>query len=357
VPPTAAPVKPTEPPKPAEPIKPAAAPTLAPAAAPTLAPAQGAATVAPAAAALGTAGLTIKMAFVPSGNSQRILASGQPLGELLAKLTGYKIDVEVPTSYAAVIEAMGAGKVDVGWLAPFAYVLARDKYRVEVMQIVMRDGTKSYVSQFLVHADSGITSIDGLKGKKFAYGDSASASSYLYPAAFLKEKGFDPRAYFSEVVFAGGHDKIVLAVYGKQVDGGATYGRANPDPNRPLRDARMLVRTTQPDVIDKVKIIAETDTIPNDTVSVRKGLEKPVFDKLRTALMQTVQDVNGKKYLTDLYDIDGFADAVDADFDPIRRKAQAMGVNIESAVIPPAKPQASPAATAAPAATKPAAKP
>jgi phosphonate transport system substrate-binding protein len=332
---------------------------LAPAAAPTLAavvtkPAAG---TPPAGAAPATSGLTVNMAFVPSGNSQKILASGQPLGEILSRLTGYKFEVSVPTSYAAVIEAMGAGKVDVGWLAPFAYVLARDKYQVDVMLIVMRDGTKSYVSQILAHADAPIKSIEDLKGKRFAFGDSASASNYLYPAAFLKEKGYDPKTYFSEVVFVGGHDKVVLAVYGKQVDGGATYGRSNPDPSRPLRDARLLVRQTQPDVVDKVKIIAETDAIPNDTVSVRKGFDKAAFDKIKTALLQTVQLPDGKKHLTDLYDIDGFADATDTDFDPIRRKAQSLGVNIEQAVIPAAKPQASPAATQAPAATKPAAKP
>jgi phosphonate transport system substrate-binding protein len=93
-------------------------------------------------------------------------------------------------------------------------------------------------------------------------------------------------------------------------------------------------------VTDKVKIIAETDTIPNDTVSVRKGMDQAVVDKVKTALLQVAKMDDGKKYLTDLYDIDGFADAVDADFDPIRRKAQLVGVDIAQAVIPPPKPQA-----------------
>ncbi|HEV8638845.1 MAG TPA: phosphate/phosphite/phosphonate ABC transporter substrate-binding protein [Chloroflexota bacterium] len=347
-----APPTPTPAPKLAE-QKPTAAPTLAPAA---TKPAAGAPQATPAAAAPGTAGPTLKMAFVPSANSQKILSSGQPLGDLLARLTGYRFEVDVPTSYAAVIEAMGAGKTDVGWLAPFAYVLAHDKYGAEVMLMVMRDGTKSYVSQFIAHADSNIKTIEDLKGKKFAFGDAASASNYLYPAAYLKEKGYDPKTFFSEVFFAGGHDKVVLAVYGKTVDGGATYGRSNPDPSRPLRDARLLVRSAQPDVVDKVKIIAETDTIPNDTVSVRKAMDQAVVDKVKTALLQAAKMDEGKKYLTDLYDIDGFADAVDSDFDPIRRKAQLVGVSIEQAVIPPAKPQATATAPVG-AATKPAGTP
>jgi phosphonate transport system substrate-binding protein len=341
----------------------AAAPTLAPASAPTLAPAAGA-TTAPAAAAPSTAGPTLKMAFVPSANSSRILSSGQPLGEMLGKLTGYRFDVEVPTSYAAVIEAMGTGKVDIGWLAPFAYVLAHDKYGADVMLLVTRQNSRTYVSQIIAHADSGITKAEDLKGKKFAFVDSASASGYLYPSSFFKEKGFDPKTFFSEVVNAGGHDKVVVAVYNKQVDGGATFGKSTTDPAAPLTDARTLLKSTLPDVLDKVKIVAETDAIPNDTVSVRKGLDKAVFDKVKTGLVQISKQEDGKKLIFDLYQIDGFADAVDGDFDPIRRKAQLMGVNIESSVIPAAKPQAtgaagasSPAAgaTTGPAATAPAA--
>lgn len=356
--PTAAPAKATEPPKPAAAAPtaapaattaPAAAPTTAPAPtlAPAVTPAPATATAAPAAAAPSTSGLTLNMAFVPSANSQKILNSGKPLGEMLGKITGYKFDVSVPTSYAAVIEAMGSNKVDIGWLAPFAYVLAHDKYGTDVMLIVTRQNSKSYVSQ-IITADPAITKIEEMKGKKFAFVDSASASGYLYPAAYLKDKGLDPKTFFSEVVQAGGHDKVVIAVYNKQVSGGATFGRSSMDPNAPLTDARTLVKSTIPDVLDKVKIIAETDPIPNDTVSARKGLDKVVFDKVKSGLLEIAKSADGKKVLTDLYQIDGLADASDADFDPIRKKARALGVNIEQAVIPPAKPTAaaSPAAGA-----------
>jgi phosphonate transport system substrate-binding protein len=352
--PTAAPAKPTEAPKPvattapaatsaaAAATKPAVAPTLAPATAPTLAPASTpAAGATPAAAAPGAAAAqTLNMAFVPSSNSQKVLDSGKPLGDALGKITGYKFEVSVPTSYAAVIEAMGSGKVDIGWLAPFAYVLAHDKYGADVMLITTRQNSKTYVSQ-IITADPAITKVDDLKGKKFAFVDSASASGYLYPSAYLKDKGFDPKTFFSDILYAGGHDKVVIAVYNKQVSGGATFGRSSTDPSAPLTDARTLVKSTLPDVLDKVKIIAETDPIPNDTVSARKGLDKAIFDKVKSGLLQLAKQDDGKKLLADLYQIDGLADAQDSDFDPIRKKAQQVGVNIEQAVIPPpAKPTA-----------------
>ena len=247
-------------------------------------------------AALGTKDNPIKMAFVPSADSQKVLDSGEPLGQLLEKETGYSFKVSVPTSYAAVIEAMGASNVDVGWLATFAYVLARDKFGAEVILATVRQGSKSYTGQIIVHADSGINSIEQLRGKKFAFVDPSSASGYLYPNALFKQKISDySDNFFGERIFAGGHDKVVIAVYGKQVDGGATFGDSVI--GGPPTDARTVVRNTIPDVMEKVKTIAITDPIPNDTVSVRKGLAPDMLTKLREGLLKVAQTDDGKKAL------------------------------------------------------------
>src|SRR3954471_23960228 len=110
-------------------------------------------------AALGSPGNPIKMAFVPSADSNKVLASGQPLADLLSQQTGLSFSVSVPTSYAAVIEAMGAENVDIGWLAPFAYVLAHDKFQSEVILSSVRSGSKTYTGQIIAHVDSGINSL------------------------------------------------------------------------------------------------------------------------------------------------------------------------------------------------------
>ena len=271
------------------------------------------------------------MAFVPSADSAKVLGNGQPLADLLGKQTGLSFTVSVPTSYAAVIEAMGAENVDIGWLAPFAYILAHDKFKSDVILASVRGGSKTYTGQIITQADSGITSIDGLKGKKFAFVDPSSASGFLYPSAYLVSKGIDPKKDFSESIFAGGHDKVVIAVYNKQVDAGATFGDSVPGQTT---DARTLVQSTLPDVMDKVKVIGVTEPIPNDTVSVRAGLPPALVAQIRDGLLAVAQTDQGKQYLKDLYNINGLATTTDAEYDTVRKATNALGLNLEQELAP-----------------------
>jgi len=280
---------------------------------------------------LGTQGNPIKMAFVPSSDSQKVLSSGEPIARLLEQTTGLAFTVSVPTSYAAVIEAMGSERIDVGWLAPFAYVLARDKFQSEVILASVRGGSKTYTGQIITHVDSGITSVGQVRGKKFAFVDSSSASGFLYPNALLAAQGIDYKTAFSETIFAGGHDKVVIAVYNKQVDAGATFGDSVEGV---LTDARVTVQSTIPDVLDKVKPIGKTEPIPNDTVSVRKGLRPDVVAAIRDGLLAVAQTDAGKQTLRDLYRIDGLATSTDSEYDTVRRAAQVLGLNLEQELAP-----------------------
>lgn len=315
--------------------QPTAPPTAAPAATPTTAAPAATPTSAakPAASNLGTADNPIKMAFVPSSDSQKVLATGEPLARQLEEITGLKFRVSVPTSYAAVIEAMGSNQVDVAWLAPFSYVIAHDKFGAEVILSSVRMGSKTYFAQIIVPADSEIKSVAELKGKRFAFVDAASASGYLYPSALLLKNGVDPKKDLGQTTFAGGHDKVVIAVYNKQVDAGATFGDSVPNQNPPT-DARTRVRSTLPDVMEKVRVLAVTEPIPNDTVSVRKGLDPALVAKVKDGLLKLQGTEQGKKYLRDLYQIDGLAEASDKDYDGLRAVARSVGFDFEETIKP-----------------------
>ena len=89
------------------------------------------------------------------------------------------------------------------------------------------DGTSTYHGYLFARKDSGIRTVADMKGKRFAYVDRATTAGYLFPRAYLKEKGVaDPDRYFGEVFFAGSHDATVLAVLNGEADIGASKTRS-----------------------------------------------------------------------------------------------------------------------------------
>jgi phosphonate transport system substrate-binding protein len=292
--------------------------------------------------ALGSADRPIVMAFVPSQDTARIAASGKAITNSLEKATNLKWDVKVPTSYAATVEGLCSGQIDVAWLNTLSYVLANSKNCGDLMFTTLRNDEKgtpkaTYDSQIIVRADSGIASLKDLKGKKFAFVDPLSTSGTLFPTLKIKQDtGQDPKAFFSQTVYAGGHDKSVLAVYQGSVDGAASF-----------IDARTLVQKQFPDIMDKTKRIATAGPIPNDTVTVRKSFPADLRSKIQSALLDYAKSDAGKKALKSLYSIDGLAVGDPKVYDPILDAVKTAGLSI-SDIEKDAQVTAKPAATAAP---------
>ena len=276
-------------------------------------------------ARIGSERRPIVMAFVASVESQDLLVSGDELARMLEKRTGYKFKTAVLTSYAAAIEAMGAGKADVVWYPPFCYVLAHEKVGARVILMTIRGGSKWYHGYIIVRKDSGINKLADLKGKRFAYVDPLSTSGSIYPKLLLKEKGYDPEAFFSRAIYAGGHDRAVIAVYNGQVDGAAIFGNGDVD----ARD--MVNKGDFKDVKEKTKIIAQTAAIPNDTVAVSKDLPTEAVKSIRDSLLEISKSDAGRRAVLAIYGVDGLVPAKDSNFDPIRRAVRLMGVNLEEA--------------------------
>lgn len=257
--------------------------------------------------------------FVPSTEANKIAEDAKPMADFISKEVGLTVETFTSTDYVGLVEAMGSGKVDIGSLPPLAYVLAKDQNAADVLLKTSRQGSLTYHSMFVARAGSGITSVEQAKGKRMAFVDASSASGYLFPAAYLKNKlGADPDTYFSNVTFAGAHDRAVEAVYNGDVDVAAVYD-----------DARNKVEKNGiKDVKQKVVKIGQTDEIPNDTIAVRATLDPALAKKIQAALLKYAASPDGKKTLFDVYEVDALKEAQDSDYDPVRKVAQDMGVQL-----------------------------
>lgn len=261
----------------------------------------------------------LKVGFVPSNEAQKIGDTVKPICDFLSKELNMPAECIVTTDYVGLVEAMGSKQADVGFLNPLGYVLAHSENGTEVILKSVRRGSVTYSAQIVARADSGIKTVADLKGKRFAFVDPASTSGYLYPVSYLmKNAGLKTvDEFFSKTQFLTSHDNVIKAVYNGDFDAGSTYD-----------DARSRVAKELTDVNEKVVVIAKVEGIPNDTVSVRKGMPPEFVAKVKEAFLKYAQTEEGKKVLFDLYQIEGFAEAKHEDYKPIEDVAKAMNINL-----------------------------
>ncbi|HUX11764.1 MAG TPA: phosphate/phosphite/phosphonate ABC transporter substrate-binding protein [Spirochaetia bacterium] len=269
---------------------------------------------------LGTEENPIIWAFVPSGDTQTIVAGGQAVSDLLFKKTGLYFKVMVATDYAGVIEALSSTppKAHMASLATFAYVLAADRGVAQAALVAVRFGTPYYNGQIIANVKSGIKTLADLKGKTFARPDPLSTSGWIIPELTMRAAGINPEKDLKQIVDAGGHTAVVTAVYNGDVDAGATFV-----------DARQNIQKDHPDVNDKVKVINVSVNIPNDGVQFQKTVPQDLRDKITNALLEIAQTPEGKDALKKAYSWTGLEKQGDNFYDPFRQVLQSSGMKIE----------------------------
>jgi len=164
---------------------------------------------------------TLRVSMIPevatTADSYRLK---QPLVDMLGRATGLTIDLTIPVNYAAVVEAMGAGKLELAYFGGLTYCQAHERYGVR--PLVQRTVDTSFRSLFITQGDNKtINTLADIAGKTFAYGDVNSTSGHLMPAYDLLQAHVDPDTGPSKVIYTGNHTATILAVASGKVDAGA----------------------------------------------------------------------------------------------------------------------------------------
>ena len=328
----------------------------------TEAPAEEAAADAAPATDIGSEANPIKVLFVPSVDAQVIVSGGEIMANALKEATGLNFEVSVPTSYAATIEEMCASPENsMGFIPGLGYVLANQLCGVDVAYKAVRFGNDVYWAQILVPRDGDIQSLADLNGKKWAYPDAGSTSGYLAILPLFAENGIEP----GETLEAGGHTGAVRAVYNGEADFASSFfspplkpegeeaWKSGDAPDIPddlidscapsedgsklmcgdwrVLDARASLREEAPDVVQKVKILALSPDIPNDTLSF-----SPDFpEELRAQIVDALAAFAGTDAWNesignqDFYGWTGINPATDAEYDVVRAMIEQAGLTLE----------------------------
>ena len=198
----------------------------------------------------------VQMLFVPSVEQGTLVRRGDELARFVRADSGLTLRSQVPTSYAAVIEALGAGQADVAWVPAFAYVVANARYGAEARLQVVRS-VERYAVVVTRTAPGEPERLENLVDARIAFPETVRGRLRAMVVELLDERApgwvevpvtDDKAAVWSLVERRDG----VAAAVSRHVTSGPNDfvgdGRKELEYDRPgtLRETRILKRTDQP---------------------------------------------------------------------------------------------------------------
>jgi phosphonate transport system substrate-binding protein len=255
---------------------------------------------------------TLRLSMIPTTDPGKIVRESKPFIDYLEEETGAKVELTVPTNYAAVVEAVANDRVDIAYFGGFTYVQA--SARSGATPLVQRERDQAFHSLFITQPGSPISSLRDLKGHSFAFGDVNSTSGHLMPAYFMRQQSVD-QAVIEKAIYTGGHDATALAVANKKVDAGALDE---------LVFARMIKEGKLTE--SQVRVFYTTPPFFDYVWAARGGLDPAMADKFASAMLKLDQASSEQKAILQLLNATKYVRAEDASYDLLRQAAKDAGL-------------------------------
>ena len=258
---------------------------------------------------------SLTLAFIPQENPDKLLGDIAQISAFLSDRIGVPVKGFVTFDHAAAVEALRNGDADISFMGALPFVLAEAEIGAVPLLSEVYRGAPTYRGRVFVRRDSGITSLDELRGKDIAFADPISESGYLFPLDLFVQAGLvtDPaRAedFFRRTYFAGGYQQAMQAMASGLVDAATASQYAD----------LLLTPQQQSEVI----WLAETAPLPSHLVIARAGLDAGLQARFVDAML-SLNDPENAAYLQFVYGPDGYVLSDPDVFEPIRAVARRYG--------------------------------
>ncbi len=261
----------------------------------------------------GPASAEIRFGTLPRLSAAELQTMYAPLAGYLAKETGEKVSIVVPKTFDDFKRAVKAGKIDIGFANPLVYVQVKEKVDVEPLALSsdVTSGTRLR-GIVIVRKDSGINSLQDLRGKKISFMAKDSPAAYLFQVLLLSKAGLEMHKDFTVLPFAKRHDRIIKEVLDKTADAGAV----REDEFEKMKDSAGF---------SKLRIIGYTDYLPNWPAFAGPKLNKATANKVRAALLKLKPNDPQNEKILGLARLTGFIPVADKEYDGLRAAAKVAG--------------------------------
>lgn len=237
------------------------------------------------------------MGVHPYKSAKELYTIFNPIAAYVSQKLGKPVELQIGKTYEDAVQKVGTGQFDFSYLGPTSYVEARASFKVTPLVQIVNAGKPSFYGVIVVKKGSGISSLKGLKGKNFAFGDRDSTLTHVLPLYMLMDTGIQLSA-LKKYSFVGSHDNVALNVLNGTFDAGGLM----------------------PDIAEKyiergLEIIAKSPDLPEHVFAATSSLDKETIAKLQNILLTMPPELY-KKIKGSLTGMQKFNDK---DFDNLRK--------------------------------------
>lgn len=255
---------------------------------------------------------TLKIAVIPAVRVEQQQEQLSNFSAYLEESLNQAVQIQVTKNYETAVDWLVTGQVQIAFLGPFTYIKARDRapdLEPIVAAINENTGRPWYTSLIITQTGSGVTSLESLRGQRFAFVSQSSTSGFLVPSVQFQEMGLTPESDFAAVTYSGSHDTSLNLLQAGEVDAIAI-------------DSEVFQAAKQNGQIqsDDYAVIWESDPIPTEPIVISSDLPDSLVTELKKALINAPQgllDVSGSESV-------GYTLVEDADYEPIRKVYRAF---------------------------------
>ena len=256
--------------------------------------------------------ITSAVASDPSFNNYRELTN------YIAKRVGRKAVFISGLTYSQVDNLFMKGDADVGFLCNAHFARRKDVVGFVPVAAPIISGHKrpKFQVYIIVHKDSGLKSLDDLRGRSVDFADPLSTTS-IYAAYMLRTKNTTIKSYFGKAVFSGSHDMTIELVARKMVDAGFIDGH--------IWDYQDKMRSPYS---SETRVIHKSPDFTVPPVVVSKTTPEWLRMKLKDILLSMNKDPAGMEILNKLR-IDRFVVISASDYQDVSRMYNTVGGSLQ----------------------------
>lgn len=223
-----------------------------------------------------------RIGFLGDESTQDTLTRNACLQPYAEAAFGVPVKMFTFKDYAGTMESLLGRNLDFADLGASAYagIVIQDPEAVIAIGVPKQiDGSTGYYSVMVTKAESGIDSIEGMKGKRLGYADPNSTSGYLIPRIEIGAQVGDAANYFAETKFMGGHENGVLGVLNGDVDAAVTWTSMVGDQSQGWSNGNLRKMVDKGVLnMDDIRVIWHSTLIPNGPVVMPSTLPQEARD-------------------------------------------------------------------------------